>query len=268
MAAYIDEFQFMDGQGVPNSDADFGAGYADPATPLVSKRVNNEAYSALMTDHAGSTVALADNYDAIQDFVVGKTIAEVKETAGRDDAVDAVSGATLADTAGYLALIAQAAENAQNNTAVEYTGDASQLKLNVAYGAAHGTKCFTAAAALTDGETIVLSYIDEFQFVDSDAGLECVPNSDADFAAGYAEGKALASKRTVADYYSENMASHAGSTVRIDDNYDAIQDHVNGMTIADAEALSTSENAVDAVSGATLADTAGYVGVIVAAAKG
>lgn len=269
VAAYIDEFQFMAAEGVPNSDADFAAGYADPATPLVSKRVNNETYSALMTDHAGSTVSIADNYDAIQDFVVGKTIAEVKEAAGQENAVDAVSGATLADTAGYLGLIAQAAENAQGETAVEFTGDASQLKLNVAYGAAHGTKCFTAAAALTQGDTILLSYIDEFQFVASDAGLECVPNSDADFAAGYAEGKALASKRAVADYYSKNMAEKGGATVRIDDNFDAIQNHVNGMTIADAEALAADkETAVDAVSGATLADTAGYVGVIVAAAKG
>ena len=36
---------------------------------------------------------------------------------------------------------------------------------------------------------------------------------------------------------------------------------------ADAEALSKDEKAVDAVSGATLVDTAGYVGVLVDAAK-
>ena len=46
-----------------------------------------------------------------------------------------------------------------------------------------------------------------------------------------------------------------------------IQNHVNGMSIADAEALSKDEKAVDAVSGATLMDTAGYVGVLVDAAK-
>ena len=53
----------------------------------------------------------------------------------------------------------------------------------------------------------------------------------------------------------------------LDANYDAIQNHVNGMSIADAEALSKDEKAVDAVSGATLVDTAGYVGVLVDAAK-
>ena len=146
------------------------------------------------------------------------------------------------------------------------------LKLNVAYGAAHGTKCFTAAAAVTEGDKIVLSYIDEFQFVASDAGLETVPNSDvADgFAAGYAEGKALASKRAVADYYSQNMSEKGGATVRIDDNFNAIQNHVNGMTVADAKALAEGDKqaAIDAVSGATLADTNGYIGVIVAAAEG
>ena len=76
----------------------------------------------------------------------------------------------------------------------------------------------------------------------------------------------LMSKRFNADYYSKMMAEKAGSTVSLDANYDAIQNHVNGMSIADAETLSKDEKAVDAVSGATLVD-AGYVGVLVDAAK-
>lgn len=276
VAAFIDEFQFLDAslglEYVPNSDvADgFAAGYAE-GQALASKRTVADYYSQLMTDHAKATVRIDDNFDAVQNFVVGKTIAEVEAVAGGDKAaaVDAVSGATLADTAGYLGLIAQAAKNAQATQAVEFSGDSSSLELKVVYGAAHGTKCFTAAAALTSGDKIVLSYIDEFQFVDASLGLDYVPNSDAadGFAAGYAEGQALASKRTVADYYSQLMADHAKATVRIDDNYTAIQNHVNGMTIAQAKALAGDQNAVDAVSGATLADTAGYVGVIVAAAE-
>ncbi len=269
VAAHIDEFQFMAGEGVPNSDQaeGFAAGYADAEKPLVSKRVNNELYSKNMAEKGGATVKLADSYDAIQAFVVGKTIAEVEAAASQENILDAVSGSTLADTAGYLKLIASAAQAAQGNTAVEYAGDMSKLKLNVAYGAAHGTKCFTAAAALTDGENIVLCAIDDFQFM---AG-QGVPNSDvADgFAAGYADqAKPLVSKRVNADAYSENMSSKGGATVRIDDNFDALQNHVNGMTIADAKALAGSDNAVDAVTGCTLADTAGYVGVIVSAAEG
>ena len=125
--------------------------------------------------------------------------------------------------------IAQAARNAQQNQAVEFTGESDQLALNVAYGAAHGTKCFTLAAALTDGENIVLSYLDDLQFMSTADGVTGVPNSDADFGADYAEGKVLASKRENAAYYSENMAK-AGSTVAIDANFDAIQNHVNGMS--------------------------------------
>ena len=183
------------------------------------------------------------------------------------EAVDAVSGATLVDTAGYLSAIVDAAKNAQTTQAVEFNGSSEDLKLNVVYGAAHGTKCFTSGAVATAGDTIVLSYIDEFQFAGSDAGVVGVPNSDSDFGAGYAEGKVLMSKRVNADYYSKMMAEKAGSTVSLDANYDAIQNHVNGMSIADAEALSKDEKAVDAVSGATLVDTAGYVGVLVDAAK-
>ena len=63
------------------------------------------------------------------------------------------------------------------------------------------------------------------------------------------------------------MAEKGGSTVALDANFDAIQNHVNGMSIADAEALSKDEKAVDAVSGATLVDTAGHVGVLVDTAK-
>ncbi len=273
VAAFIDEFQFLDATlglaYVPNSDTDFAAGYAE-GQALASKRMVADYYSQLMTDHAKATVRIDDNFDAVQNFAVGKTIAEVEAVATGDKAaaVDAVSGATLVDTAGYLDLIVQAAKNAQRTQAVEFTGDSSQLDLKVAYSAAHGTKCFTASAALMAGDTIVLSYIDEFQFVASDAGLDTVPNSDADFAAGYAEGKALASKRMVADYYSQNMAEKAGSTVRIDDNFTAIQNHVNGMTVAEAKALAEKgAEAVDAVSGATLADTAGYVNAIIIAAE-
>ena len=178
-----------------------------------------------------------------------------------------LAGATLVDTAGYLSAIVDAAKNAQTTQAVEFNGSSEDLKLNVVYGAAHGTKCFTSGAVATAGDTIVLSYIDEFQFAGSDAGVVGVPNSDSDFGAGYAEGKVLMSKRVNADYYSKMMAEKAGSTVSLDANYDAIQNHVNGMSIADAEALSKDEKAVDAVSGATLVDTAGYVGVLVDAAK-
>jgi len=208
------------------------------------------------------------NFDAIQNFAVGKTISELEDVAAKGaEAVDAVSGATLVDTAGYLSAIVDAAKNAQTTQAVEFNGSSEDLKLNVVYGAAHGTKCFTSGAVATAGDTIVLSYIDEFQFAGSDAGVVGVPNSDSDFGAGYAEGKVLMSKRVNADYYSKMMAEKAGSTVSLDANYDAIQNHVNGMSIADAEALSKDEKAVDAVSGATLMDTAGYVGVLVDAAK-
>lgn len=271
LAAYLDDFQFTSADAgvtaVPNSDADFAAGYAEGKV-LMSKRANADYYSKMMAEKGGSTVSLDANFDAIQSFAVGKTISELEAVVAKgSEAVDAVSGATLVDTAGYLSAIVDAAKNAQTTQAVEFNGNSDDLKLNVVYGAAHGTKCFTSGAVVTAGDTIVLSYIDEFQFAGTDAGVIGVPNSDADFAAGYADGKVLMSKRVNADYYSKMMAEKAGSTISLDANYDAIQNHVNGMSIADAEALSKDEKAVDAVSGATLVDTAGYVGVLVDAAK-
>lgn len=117
VAAYIDEFQFMDAataQGVPNSDQGFGENYPEGKV-LASKRVNNELYSANMAN-AGSTVALADNYAAIEAFVTGKTIAELEaaiEGKTKEEMVDAVSGATLVDTLGYLTGLLEAAKAAK-----------------------------------------------------------------------------------------------------------------------------------------------------------
>ena len=116
VAAHIDEYQVGAGMvGVPNSENGFGGFTAGKV--LYSKRVNAAAYSANMTK-AGSTVALDVNYDLIQNFCVGKTVAELEAViAGFNGdataAVDAVTGATLVDTLGYLTGLLEAAKAAK-----------------------------------------------------------------------------------------------------------------------------------------------------------
>ena len=112
--AYIDEYQFMaEGSiGVPNSDSDFGASYPEGKV-LASKKVNADAYSENMKK-AGSTVAIDANYDIIEAYVVGKTVADLEaELAGKtaEEMVDAVAGCTLVDTLGYVNGILAAAKN-------------------------------------------------------------------------------------------------------------------------------------------------------------
>lgn len=270
IAAYIDDYQFMPAGagaiGVPNSDKDFADGYAKGVV-LISKRTNADYYSGLMRKGAGATVPINLNYDAIQSFVIGKTIEEVEAAAGKNNAVDAVSGATLEDTANYLKAIADAARAAKQTQAVEYKGDSGKLKLNVLLGAAHGTKCFTSAAVVTDGDKIILCWIDDFQFLPAVSDVTGVPNSSSDFGKGYTNGVVLASKRVNANYYSALMKKGAGATVRIDENYNAIQAKLDGMKISDAENFVKQDNVIDAVSGATLADTANYIRLIIEAAK-
>lgn len=114
--AYIDEYQVgANMTGVPNSENGFG-GFADGKV-LYSKRVNAEAYSTNMAN-AGSTVALDVNYDIVQAFAQGKTIAELEAiiagfAGDKQAAVDAVTGATLVDTLGYLQGILEAAKAAK-----------------------------------------------------------------------------------------------------------------------------------------------------------
>ncbi len=269
VAAYIDEYQFMEGEdlvSVPNAE-NYTASLAE-GTKLISKRADTETYSANMTGWAGATLTIDANFDGIQAHVAGKTIAELETLiAGEKEAVvDAIAGATLAESAGYIGVIVEAAKAAQAATAVTYEGSLDALTLKHTLGAAHGTKCFAETTVLTDGEKVVLAYIDEYQFMSGDA-LVGVPNSE-NFTKYLAEGVKLVSKRADTAVYSEKMAA-AGSTVAIDANYDAIQAHVAGKTIAELETLIAGEAAavVDAVAGATLVDAAGYIGVVIETAK-
>ena len=105
--------------GVPNSFVEgaenyFGKGFAEGQI-LVSKKVDSAVYSKNMAEKAGATVPIADNYAAIEAYVVGKTISEIEGVASQDakKVTDAVSGATLADTKGYLGMIIKAAKAAK-----------------------------------------------------------------------------------------------------------------------------------------------------------
>jgi len=265
--SYIDDFQFTAASSpvtpVPNSDGEFGTGYADGQV-LISKRVNNAFYSANMASHANATVEIAANFDAIQKWVKGKKISDVEKLAAADNAVDVVSGCTLVDTNGYLKAILDAVKVAQAAPAVP-CADTSALTLKAAYGAAHGDKGFTMGAVATDGTKIAACWLDEFQFMaPTTIG---VPNSDKDFGKGYGEGKKLVSKRVDTETYSGQMAAWGGSTVAIDKNYDGIQAYCAGKAIADLEKLGKSDNAVDVVSGSTLGSTGDYILFLCSVAK-
>ena len=134
--AKIDEFQFMGDRediaavGVPVKDGTFSQTNADTGavTVLGSKRVNSDLYSLNM-QRAGSKVQIAANYNAIEAFVVGKTIAEVEAVSKSDKAVDAVSGATLTDTGNYLAAIVEAAKAAHAQYAGTHGGNTGTYTL-------------------------------------------------------------------------------------------------------------------------------------------
>ena len=126
LAAKIDEFQFigdwedLKAVGVPNSDGAFGEACPEGQV-LGSKRANSDLYSLNM-QRAGSTVQIAANFNAIEAFAKGKTVAELEAFVNayteetKAEAVDAVTGATTADTWGYLCGVLAAAEAAKAST--------------------------------------------------------------------------------------------------------------------------------------------------------
>lgn len=116
----LDEYQFMpadQAKGLANSEGLAAKNYKDPSQVLASKIVNNEYYSNNMKEKAGSTVAYADNFKAIEDFCEGKTVAELESvlssTPKEKMPVDTVTGSTLADTAGYIQAVVDAAKAAK-----------------------------------------------------------------------------------------------------------------------------------------------------------
>lgn len=276
--AFIDEFQFMgegDWSGVPNSDGAFAEGYAEDSV-LVSKVENDEAYSAMMEENAGATMTLGEGYQAISDFAVGKTVSEVEdaiselEGLGEDEEIsDVVSGATLVDTAGYLQAIVDVANDGHGVEASDSIADAD---FSYSLQAPHGDKSFAIVGVLSSDDTVLAAVQDEFQFLGEDA--EGVPNSDEEFAEGYAEGSVLSSKVVNDDMYSEMMEENAGATMTYMDNMQAIVEFAQGKSISELEdAVSELEGQgeddeiADVVSGATFVDTAGYLQAIIDTAQ-
>lgn len=267
----LDEFQYMaPGDGVvpvPNTDGTFGKSAVEGMV-LASKRASSDAYSANMKERGGATVSIADNYDAIEAFVAGKTIADLEKVvadAKPGEAIDAVTGATLTDTHGYLSVIIEAAKD-EGLVTKGMINDPAKVKLAALQAAPHGDRGFgDVVVAVEDGKIVAVS-IDEFQYF---AGTG-VPNSDGAFGQNYLDAAApLASKRLNSDAYSANMAERGGSTVFLADNYLAIEAYALGKTadeITTVTAAAEPGKAIDAVTGATLVDTIGYLNMVAAAA--
>ena len=269
----IDELQYFDADSdfvaLPNQDEDteFKAGNAEGKI-LGSKIMNDEQYSAMMKEKAQSTVSIWDNYKAIQDFAMGKTIDELKEAiADAEDGkpIDAVTGATLVDTKGYLQAIIDTAESRDNYTIFE-ASNLDDIKVRQIYGTAGNKNAVTDTFVVLEGDKIIAANIDEYQYI----GKDGVPNSDKKFGENYADPeKQLSSKIENNEEYSKMMMDMAKATNSLKDNYKAIQDFVVGKTPEEIKEVIDNNEAgkpVDAVTGATLTSTVGYLEEIYKAA--
>ena len=272
LGANIDEFQFLgdDAVQLPNADKEFGQGYAEGKS-LASKKENDELYSNMMKEKAGATKSIKENYEAIENFVAGKTIEEVEKVikdAKDGEPVDAVSSATLADTKGYLQAIVDTAKQKTLASQPETDADLSNLKLAQAYAGNGDSRYVTDAVVLKDGDKIVATNIDELLFMENGEG---VPNSDKDFGQGYKDAKSpLVSKKMNNDEYSKMMKEYAKSTKTMMENYEAIEDFTEGKTATELEDVASKGKEgepIDAVSSATLSGTGGLLKDIAQAAK-
>lgn len=260
--AAIDEFQFFDeGSGfvaLPNQDGDteFKSGNKEGKF-LGSKLMNDEKYSALMKEKAKATVSIADNFKAIQDFVKGKTLDELKKVVAGAD-IDSVTGATLVDTKGYLEAIIETAEDDENTSVFEANKtDDIQIKQN--FGTAGNKNAITDTFVVMEDGKIIAANIDEYQYMEGKG----VPNSDKKFGENYADSKkVLASKLENNEEYSEQMKKIAKAKHTLRESLSAIEAYVMGKTPDEIKGLIDGNKPgkpVDAISEATLSSTVGYL---------
>lgn len=267
VSAFIDEYQYFDDDGkikaVPNSDKGFGEG-AKEGKVLGSKIDNDKPYSEDMKA-AGGTLTLMENYNAITDFVKGKTIAELEELLKEDDEkiMDAISTATFSSTPNLLKYIVETAKD-DSYTIAGQASNPDDIELRYALGAPHGEKSFANAVVAVESDKIIAASIDEYQYIQDGITKQ---GEDSDFAKGYKDSKVvLSSKLENNDIYSNLMAEKANATTTIKANFEAIENFVAGKTIDEIKetiAGATEGEAIEAVSGATLVDTAGYLQLIV-----
>lgn len=271
LAANVDEYQFLGADTpnvvpVPNSGTKFDEGIAEGKV-LASKTDNDVAYSAMIAEKAGSTQSWRTSMTAIEAFAAGKTPAELADLAqqGIDGSIgiDTVSGATLEDTFNYLKAIADVAANDVAVSTGWFDGDPSSLVLRRTSAACRTTHATANAVALTQGDRIVAASVDEFEFEDASSGLQGVPNSDADLAKNFPEGKVLVSKRSNDEAYSALMAKgKRGSQQSWVTSMTSIEETAEGLRANEATRLQ-----VETLTGSTLACGTNYAAAIALAAS-
>ena len=160
------------------------------------------AVTATLTVDANGTVTDCKLEGAQEtESIGGAALEELSKqvVAANGPAIDGVAGATVTTKAVRKAVAAalgvELAEEAPADSAAAAPAEPAAIvpveggiQIGQAYAAAHGTKCFTEAVAVVKDDVILAAYLDDFQFTSTDAGVTAVPNSDSDFAAGYAEG--------------------------------------------------------------------------------
>lgn len=272
VGAFIDEYQYFDEadnyQAVPNTDQKFGEG-AKEGRILASKIDNKDPYSETMKE-AGGEATLMDNYNAVTDFVKGKTIAELEDFLNENDdeaIIDALSGATFTSTPNLLRYVVEAAKD--DTFVIEgHAENPDDIELRYALGAPHGDRSFANAVVAVEGDKIVAASIDEFQYIEEGVTKQ---GEGSEFAEDFADSKTvLASNLENDELYSDLMAEKAGATKSIAENFNAIEKFVVGKTINEVKetiAGATEGEAIDAVSETTLVDTANYLQLIIDAVE-
>ena len=214
-------------------------------------------YSASMKEKAQSTTPWLTSMKAIEAYCVGKKASDLTKTS-----LDAVTGATLVDAPNYLKLVSEVAGSDDITTTGAYAGDGSDLKMGCATAAAHGDKRSRKPFPLCRGTCWLL----RASTSSSSPTLRLPAGARAQFGRRLRRrvrrGQGAHVQVGELRYVQRQHEGKGPVHYAVDRIHVAIESFVAGQKIADVKAKGP-----DAVSGATLVDTAGYVDTAVAAAK-
>ncbi|OEF98652.1 hypothetical protein [Desulfuribacillus alkaliarsenatis] len=280
-AALIDELYYFTGENDVVFDvSDAGTKFEVKSLPghvLSSKKTNGEIYGASLANRGGIYV---DQIAAIENFITGKTVAQLQTAYDQLDAdgavvADVVTGATMTDTKRYIKAVMIAANpSLAVGDKLAQPVALQEVKLGVAFYSAHDGGMAHAAAVVDADEKIVAVYMDELFPRNIEQGYVGLPAVDNErrWTNYLVDPKfVLASKKypTNSDLYGAAM-ERAGSTVLPADNLAKIEQFALGKTITELNEALASESIqadIQAATGATFVDNGGYLKTIVLAAE-
>lgn len=214
--------------------------------------MNKDAQFDEFTDE--TSTSFIENLETVQNYVKGMSVSDLESKINASSDLDI--GSHLIYETNYLDAIVSAANNAKEADKVGIKGSLDDVSMVQTLYAAHGANAFSITTILVRDDTVLLSYLDEYQFFNNTVVTPVLSPSNV------LNNLALASKRENSEYYSSLMAEAGNATQTIIQNYKGIESFTQGKTLEEISTVladNQNEEIYDVISSATLTSSYNYL---------